>query len=88
MSLVTQTPDDSVRIDDADRMTGNAGAFFTRAGAISQRTVGVGRLRRKARQSGNLCRADEGDVLRIEEDDLPEVGEAVLGQRRQKRIPP
>src|SRR5262249_14203408 len=36
------------------------------------------------RQAGEFCdlrRADEGEILRIEEDDLPLAGEARLGQR-------
>lgn len=36
--------DDIVRINDAGRATGNAGAFFPHAEAVNERTVGVGKL--------------------------------------------
>jgi hypothetical protein len=47
--------------------------------------VAVVEITRQRGELGDLGRADEGEVLRIEEDDLPLAVEAVLGDRLERR---
>ena len=50
--------------------------------------VAIGELLAELGEFGDLGRADEGEVLRIEEDDLPLAGKALFRQRLERALRP